>query len=919
MPSHISRRGVLKVGAITTAGSFVSTKTLAYEDHEDKPSTDVTIKRDEYGVPHIYARDTDGPAPVFFGYGYATARDRLYQLEFYRRYYHGTVAEVLGEEWVDFDREARITHSSSVSLEEQLEAQLDDEHREVLRAYAEGINHHIEEVRSGESDRPGFHKGFVENDFEPDHWDEVDVAGVFVATMAFFSGVNLEALNAVVLAELEEKHGERKAWELFEDLQWGDDPDAPTSGDEPNPGFTPPMAASGIYESNGRISAGESGGTSNRVTGGEYRLANDPDRAFERHQERYETLVEGAHNLGIPTTVGSNALVVHGDVTESGDHLLMGGPQMEFSTPSVMYEVGLHGPDFDVAGITVTGYPAIMFGHNEDGSFTSTAGIDKSIQTFVESIRTTEDGPDEYQFRGEWYEIEEDEQTIKVADADDVPHTVRRTRHGVVTDFDSEAGEAIAQTRGFEGRDMNCFRAFYDAQFAGDVKEYGDAAKQCDYALNFMWAGEGGIGFFHLGRYPNAEAVPWDTRLPADGIEYELTEDDFLRAADDEVPYSINPPVGYSAQWNNKPAPEWDNGDRSYSWGVDHRVQRFINLIEHELEESGSVSYENLKEMVYDTSFVDLRAIRYKPFLIESLEDADLSKIEREAKQAIEDWDDYQQGDDEHYMGQYPVGYTVFDEFFPRLMEKTFAPTFGDQFESAMTFLDFRYGRATLMRALYPEETALETAVDYFDGDRDGVFLEAFREAVVALKDEYGADVSGWRADVTIDPLENVVLFGMPVGVGDSGEMPFLNRGTENHFVQVGKTVARAENVLPPGNSGYISPDGDPDDHYDDQVELFLGFEYKDLLFEDDEVEAATVDERVLGPDEDQRDDSGEPDDEPEADDDAGVADDGDREDPADETDAGDESMPGFGVGTVLVAGGAAGILKWLLDSEPES
>ncbi|MHC3439333.1 penicillin acylase family protein [Natrialbaceae archaeon A-gly3] len=494
--------------------------------------------------------------------------------------------------------------------------------------------------------------------------------------------------------------------------------------------------------------------------------------------------------------------------------------------------------------------------------------------------------------------LEEDEQIIEVADSEDVEYVVRRTRHGVVTDFDPEEGEAISQTRGFEGRDMNCLRAYYDAQFAEDVEEFGEAAKQCDYSLNFMWAGEGGIGYFHLGRYPDFESVPWDTRLPADGTEHELTDDDFLRAADNEVPYSINPPVGYSAQWNNKPAPDWDNGDRSYSWGADQRVQRFINLIEYELEESGSVSYENLKEMVYDTSFVDLRAIRYKPFLLEALEDADLSETEQEAKAALEEWDDYRQGEGDGYMEQYPVGYTIFDTFFPNLMEKTFAPAFGDQYGLATTFLNFRYGRGTLMRALYPEETELDTAVDYFDGDRDGVFREAFEEAVADLEGEFGEDVSTWQTDVDIDPLENVVLFGMPVGVGDPGEMPWVNRGTENHFVQVGDDVVRAENVLPPGTSGYLSPEGEPADHYDDQLGMFIDFEYKDLLFEDDEVESATVDERVLEPEDDE--------DDP-----------GDGDDVAD--DVADDSTPGFGIGTALAGAGVAGLLKWLAGRDAET
>ena len=111
----------------------------------------------------------------------------------------------------------------------------------------------------------------------------------------------------------------------------------------------------------------------------------------------------------------------------------MGGPQMGFNTPSIMYEAGLHGPEFDIAGITVTGYPFIMFGRNRNGAFTSTAGIDNCLQMFNESITVNEDSPDTYTFQGEEYEIETKEETIEVTDGEDVTYTDRFTRHGVIT------------------------------------------------------------------------------------------------------------------------------------------------------------------------------------------------------------------------------------------------------------------------------------------------------------------------------------------------------------------------------------------------------------------------------------------------------------------------------------------------------
>ncbi|MEO9188501.1 MAG: penicillin acylase family protein, partial [Acetobacteraceae bacterium] len=42
----------------------------------------VTIKRDTYGTPHVYADTVRG---VFHGFGYVVAEDRLYQMEIARR------------------------------------------------------------------------------------------------------------------------------------------------------------------------------------------------------------------------------------------------------------------------------------------------------------------------------------------------------------------------------------------------------------------------------------------------------------------------------------------------------------------------------------------------------------------------------------------------------------------------------------------------------------------------------------------------------------------------------------------------------------------------------------------------------------------------------------------------------------------
>src|ERR1700742_628238 len=57
-------------------------------------SQPVEIIKDRWGISHIYAKNE---SDLFFAQGYNVARDRLFQLEMWRRQATGTVAEILGK------------------------------------------------------------------------------------------------------------------------------------------------------------------------------------------------------------------------------------------------------------------------------------------------------------------------------------------------------------------------------------------------------------------------------------------------------------------------------------------------------------------------------------------------------------------------------------------------------------------------------------------------------------------------------------------------------------------------------------------------------------------------------------------------------------------------------------------------------
>ncbi len=91
--------GILLAGAAVSLAACSEDVTLpaAEQSAVEVPaaSETVSVYRDAHGTPHVVADSNRG---VYFGYGYAVATDRLFQMEMLRRTTQGRVAQVLGEE-----------------------------------------------------------------------------------------------------------------------------------------------------------------------------------------------------------------------------------------------------------------------------------------------------------------------------------------------------------------------------------------------------------------------------------------------------------------------------------------------------------------------------------------------------------------------------------------------------------------------------------------------------------------------------------------------------------------------------------------------------------------------------------------------------------------------------------------------------
>ena len=243
----------------------------------------VEVRRDRWGVPHIYAGT---PHDLFMAQGYVAAQDRLWQMEMWRRTGEGRLAEVLGPSAIERDRFARLlAYRGDMHAEWNSYA---PDAREIVHAFVAGVNAYIAQVR----DRPPIE--FTLLGFAPEPWTD-DVPLQRMAALAMTGNALSEAARAKLVSLI----GVERAQAL-----WPPDP------------FRPLDPAEGLD------------------------LSGIDQQSLGAAREAYGAIkyphVEGA--------AGSNNWVVSGAHTATGKPLLANDPHRQISMPSLRYLAHLVAP-----------------------------------------------------------------------------------------------------------------------------------------------------------------------------------------------------------------------------------------------------------------------------------------------------------------------------------------------------------------------------------------------------------------------------------------------------------------------------------------------------------------------------------------------------------------------------------------------
>ena len=175
---------------------------------------DITIYRDEMGVPHVYA---DTAPAVFFGGSYAIAQDRLAQSELESRALLGRLAEVAGPSMIEADKTARIALPTDASMQAQYD-RLPADYQAIMKGMYDGWIKRVREVKADPALLP---YEFKEWGIEPTEWTMLEFLKVMGMVFKYYGtgGGGRELTNLALYKDLVAKHGEADAKKIFDGMK----------------------------------------------------------------------------------------------------------------------------------------------------------------------------------------------------------------------------------------------------------------------------------------------------------------------------------------------------------------------------------------------------------------------------------------------------------------------------------------------------------------------------------------------------------------------------------------------------------------------------------------------------------------------------------------------------------------------------
>ncbi|HVE64053.1 MAG TPA: penicillin acylase family protein [Mycobacteriales bacterium] len=780
-----------------------------------EPKPGVRIYRDGFGVPAVYA---DTGRDVWFGAGYSAAVDRLFFMDGLRRTGLGTLAELAGSGSVPADIKTRVLTYSAEEYEQFFVA-LPQAGKDAVDGYVDGVNARLDEVAANPRLLPA---EYVLLTTTPRRWERRDVlaAGVLITRFVAAEGGN-EMENVAALRTLESKLGKTAGRGVFEDLVWQEDPKAVTTVQGRSFSNIPGSAAdrARTFTSMADFAATiplelatgpGTGGSPEPTLPPRAPVAAPAANPLGVPQAAVARAVTAVHEYLTNLRGGSIAAAVAPKNTRDGKALLLSGPQLGYSYPSMLWELEVHGGGYDARGAAVPGLPTIGIGYGKRVAWALTSGYSKSIDSYIETTRpgASAGDPPQYLHDGKWKDADCRTETVRYRAAPEgVPvgpallsQDVRacRTVHGPIVATTADGTKSRSVQYAMWGRELETIKGTLAWNSADTFAEFEAGVRAVTWNENVLYAdADGRIAYWHPGLELRRKRSV-DMRLPAPGTG-EHDPDGLLTF--EEMPHSVDPPEGYLVNWNNKPARGWLDGEGRAPFSRPAGPVQRVTLLHDLLRGRKDLDLKALMAVDRLAGSRDVRLTLYRPLLAELARRDDLTSDERTAIDLLLAWDGSHYGPGADTMGEPATdgpAPTLYDAFVLAVRRELFAGLLPDDGSDAI--LDRQTGVGSHVydappldnlatRILRPGFSGLVPSRDYTGGRApQAVVAAALRSAIASVREISGPDLTDARR-----PHPRSEVCSLTDGViGPCLTMPYEDRGGWVHVIALAAPVRAA-------------------------------------------------------------------------------------------------------------------------------
>ncbi|MEU5837052.1 penicillin acylase family protein [Streptomyces diacarni] len=716
---------------------------------------DVTITRDTTGIPHIKGTTRAGTE---YGAGYAAGQDRLWMMDVFRHIGRGQLTSFAGGAEGNRQLEQQF-YLGGAYKESELKAQVDRvrdsgprgrQAYEDVTAYLKGLNRYIDEAKKGlyfpgEYDLTGNANILTGEGIEP--FEPTDLVAIGTVISALFgAGGGEQVAAALVKQAAQHKYGKEKGEKVYQAFRMQNDPEAdltlhdgqrfdyaaspenPHGVAMPDPGSVSKQQV--VYDPTGsaadgakakakgkgkRKADGGTGGEEGGAAADEARDRSDTAKANLRHKPKLAkakgTLSDGVlpKDLFSRKHGMSNALVVSGKHTDTGNPVAVFGPQTGYFAPQLLMLQEIQGPGLSARGAAFAGLNLyVQLGRGQDYAWSATSANQNMTDTYAVDLCNTDGSPatknsTAYMFHGTCTPMEklvrENAWSPTIADGTEKGSyklVAHRTKYGVVRYRATVDGKPVAYTtlRSTYRHEVDTligFQMFNDPEAVKGPESFQKAASKIGYTFNWFYADAEHTAYYNSGLNPT-RSPGVDPNLPIRASE--KTE---WRDWDPETNTVPNTPFGehpndidqdYYESWNNKIAKGYTVA--GFGDGPVYRSDLLDNRIKDLISDGKKVSRASLTRAMEDAAVTDLRGEALLPELLKVI---DTEKItdpgQKEAVDGLRSW--LEDGAERKETGPGSKTYAhsdairLMDAWWPLLVEGAFRPALGGELYDALT------------------------------------------------------------------------------------------------------------------------------------------------------------------------------------------------------------------------------------------